>query len=470
MSGRRSAARCTSSQAHQALLETVEGLRERINAWYDAHPEATFDEIEEELGESGRAFLGDVIQLMLRRRDLGSSPEAPCCRRCGRPMVFKGYPKKVVHGLKADLKIRRAYYVCPPCEVGVFPLDRRLRLRRDRCSGGLVREVARLGTTQPSFEVAAETLSRLVGVSISDTTVWRCHREVSRQVEAHLRAEEEAVQCPVFLEQEPVPHEPIQEHASVSVDGTTVLIREEGYREVKMVSVSEVVLRPGKGKVGADEGPHGQVRGRQEDLKLSCHSYRVALGDKATFEPVLQTELARRRVSLAAKLTNVNDGADWPWDLASRYLPQRRVEVLDWPHALQNLSKAAEAAWGEGSAPAHAWLSERETELWAGRVLDVQVALEQLPRRGKARGKAIRQVKDYVARHAGRMDYQRFRQEGRPIGSGAVESAAKNVVGWRMKRGGQSWARAGATRMLAALGEVHSGRWDEACSRLAQAA
>ncbi len=342
----------------------------------------------------------------------------------------------------------------------------------------MAREAVWLGTMQPSFEVAAETLSRLVGVWISDTTVWRCHGQVAARLEGQLRAEEEQVRCPVYKGQEVRAHEPISGHASVSIDGTTVLIRDEGYREVKMVSVSEVLLRPepnsrlaASPELETEVMPQQEsVRGRQDGLKLTHHSYRAVLGDKAAFEPVLQTELARRRVGAAAKVTSVNDGADWPWDLADRYLPDWRVDVLDWPHAMQNLSKAADAAWGEGSSTAHAWLAERETELWAGRVLDVQAALEQLPRRRKARGIAIRQVKDYVAGHKARMDYQHFREEGRPIGSGTVESAAKNVVGWRLKRGGQSWSRAGCTRMLAALGEIHSDRWQEAWTRLARAA
>ena len=354
--------------------------------------------------------------------------------------------------------------------MGFSPLDRRLRLRRDSWSEGVVREAAWLGTMQPSFCVAAETFSRLTGVWMSDTTVWRCHREVTSQLETQVRAEEEGVRCPVYRGHKPKAHDPIQEHVSVSVDGTTVLIRDEGYREVKIVSVSEVVLRPGKEMADDSAMLTTQPRGRQDGLELTRHSYRAVLGDKTAFEPVLQTELGRRRVAAAAKVTNVNDGADWPWDLAERYLPAQRTEVLDWPHAMQNLSKAADAAWGEGSPQAHTWLAERETELWAGGVLDVQVALEQLPRRRKACGKAIRQVKDYVARHKARMDYQRFREEGRPIGSGTVESAAKNVVGWRLKRGGQSWSRAGCTRMLAALGEMHSGRWQEACTRLARVA
>ena len=102
--------------------------------------------------------------------------------------------------------------------------------------------------------------------------------------------------------------------------------------------------------------------------------------------------------------------------------------------------------------------------------MEVDNALHQLPRRRGDRGKAIRQVKGYVDQHWERIQYERFRKEGRPIGSGTVESGAKNVVQWRMKRGGQSWSRPGATRMLAALGELHTKRWSPTRRRFAKAA
>jgi hypothetical protein len=36
-------------------------------------------------------------------------------------MKFKGYPAKTVHGLETDARLPRAYYVCPTCQVGLFP-------------------------------------------------------------------------------------------------------------------------------------------------------------------------------------------------------------------------------------------------------------------------------------------------------------------------------------------------------------
>jgi hypothetical protein len=52
---------------------------------------------------------------------------------------------------------------------------------------------ARLGITQPSFAIAAETLSELMRVTISATTVWRHHWEVTHQLEVELEQEEQTV-------------------------------------------------------------------------------------------------------------------------------------------------------------------------------------------------------------------------------------------------------------------------------------
>jgi hypothetical protein len=334
--------------------------------------------------------------------------------------------------------------------------------------------------------MAAETMGRLSRIWISDSTVWRQHKEVAGQLETRLEKEEQEIpyyvawQDMVAMAWIPT-EEPIEAHASVSIDGVKILTREEGYREVKMVSVSEVVVEPEPEECsldlknvarGEDESVDcaEDIRGRQDGLKLTAHSYRAVLGDKTTFVPALKGELARRGVRTAAKISTPNDGADWIWDLTEKYLPPRRVEILDWPHAVENLAKAGKAGLGEGTPEVQAWLEQRKTELWNGHLVQVEIGLEQLPRRYKERGKAIRQVKSYVDQHWKRLSYDRFRAEGRPIGSGTVESAARNVVTWRMKRGGQRWSQAGATRMLAAVGEVHSHRWDTQMQRLAKAA
>jgi len=314
--------------------------------------------------------------------------------------------------------------------------------------------------------------------------VWRYHKEVSEQLEKEL---EQELRVPPYVRQEDVSamewvtaHERIEKHASVSIDGVKVLLRDEGYREVKIVSVSEVVReareeseQEAKATKRCQEdsaAEEEQGTGCQTGIKLKRHSYRAVLGDKAAFIPALKGELACRRVRQADKISAVNDGAEWIWDLVKAHLPERTVEILDWPHAVENLAKAGKAGFGEATPEAQAWLEQRKAELWNGQRMQVEIGLYQLPLRYKERGNDIRKVKGYIEQHWKRLQYDRFRAGGRPIGSGTVESAAKNVVSWRMKRGGQRWSSEGASRMLTALGEIHSNRWDTRIPHFAKAA
>jgi hypothetical protein len=121
MPGRKSKTRLSKSEAREAFVEEAGRLWDRFTAWYGAHPEATFDDIDREAGEEGRAHLGMMVELMLRGGELGAKAEAPKCERCGKEMVFKGYPEKGVEGLKVGVELRRAYYVCPDCGLGFFP-------------------------------------------------------------------------------------------------------------------------------------------------------------------------------------------------------------------------------------------------------------------------------------------------------------------------------------------------------------
>ena len=83
MPGRRSGARQTRSEARDEFLQRAEKLWDEFNGWYQDHPEATFDEMEAELGKQRRAILGNFLELGLRQGDLGATPDGPSCEQCG---------------------------------------------------------------------------------------------------------------------------------------------------------------------------------------------------------------------------------------------------------------------------------------------------------------------------------------------------------------------------------------------------
>lgn len=58
-----------------------------------------------------------------------------------------------------------------------------------------------------------------------------------------------------------------------------------------------------------------------------------------------------------------------------------------------------------------------------------------------------------------RMDYPAFRAELLPIGAGAIESTAKNLIQARQTQAGMRWTRQGAQRVASPPALHRSGRW-----------
>ena len=65
----------------------------------------------------------------------------------------------------------------------------------------------------------------------------------------------------------------------------------------------------------------------------------------------------------------------------------------------------------------------------------------------------------YCSTNATRMRYDEYLRLGYGIGSGAVESAHKQVVHARMRQAGMRWSEAGARRLLALRLLLLNGDW-----------
>jgi len=66
----------------------------------------------------------------------------------------------------------------------------------------------------------------------------------------------------------------------------------------------------------------------------------------------------------------------------------------------------------------------------------------------------------YFQTHQQRMQYQRYREQGYPLGSGIVESACKQVILARARQAGMSWRPDNLQAVLTLRAEFLSGRWD----------
>ena len=74
----------------------------------------------------------------------------------------------------------------------------------------------------------------------------------------------------------------------------------------------------------------------------------------------------------------------------------------------------------------------------------------------------LARVEEYFGNNVHRMEYPEYQAEGWQIGSGAVESACKTVVGQRLKLAGMRWGEAGSHAVchLRALYRSEKGQWE----------
>jgi hypothetical protein len=332
----------------------------------------------------------------------------------------------------------------------------KLKLRADHWSEGAARVAAQQGLQAKSFEKAAESYSDATGGSMSSDSVRRITEGFGQALEDKRVKEVQQVydpQAPQAAQTVVTVSHPMKEQANLSTDGGMVLLRAEGWKEFKMSVFSEVQVQAVKpGLTEAHPDPH---------ISLHRHSYQVGLWTADEMGQHQYLEGARRQVEGCQRLGSANDGAVWINRITTANYPQI-VYSIDWAHAHGRLSNVAKAAFGDGTTRAQQWTHEQVDLLWDGRVEEVVSALQVLNWEQISCLEDIRNSPSYFETRQHNMDYARLRREGYPIGSGTVESGINTVAHHRMKRQGRGWKRQHAQAMLAALGELHSDRFQSA--------
>ena len=153
----------------------------------------------------------------------------------------------------------------------------------------------------------------------------------------------------------------------------------------------------------------------------------------------------------------IGDGSEWIWQRAALFV--RRCEILDFWHAMEYAWAYARLQFGEGAQRAEHWTRRVAQDLKAGHVQAVIARLHTLHPRSPESRAALATLIRYYTTHAARMQYDEYQRLGYGIGSGAVESAHKQVVHARLRQAGMRWSEIGARRLLALRLLLLNGDW-----------
>jgi hypothetical protein len=105
----------------EALRTEWDALVDELHKWREAHPEASFDEIANQVTPRRQALIGKLLAALARQHGNGVEVAGIACEVCGQPLVYKGQPTREIGHLEGESELQRAYYHCPHCKGGVFP-------------------------------------------------------------------------------------------------------------------------------------------------------------------------------------------------------------------------------------------------------------------------------------------------------------------------------------------------------------
>ena len=321
-------------------------------------------------------------------------------------------------------------------------------------SEGLKREAVFLGAAASSFAMAHQILKRIGQIEMSQPSIWRCTQEAGEQFQSVEKAARSRACALPEQWTPPLRAEGADQRMGVAMDGALIHIREEGWKDVKLGVVFDVAVQP------TLDPQTDEIH----NLAQAVHnSYVAHLGGPEVLGELAWTEARRRGWEQAQDTVVLGDGAPWIWNQAALHFGQSH-QVVDWYHAKEHLTAAARLMKSDGTPAFTRWLNSRETLLYQGHAEKIAQELERAARKQEgAPAEALVKAANYFHTNHKRMNYIELRELEWPIGSGVVESGAKQVKA-RFSGPGMRWSRRGAKHLLPIRTAVLSHHFDQAWS------
>jgi hypothetical protein len=228
-------------------------------------------------------------------------------------------------------------------------------------------------------------------------------------------------------------------------------------------------LKPGHKKSKKREVTVGIIYGLDRNDKggwvVTGKHYFARLGDRRA----TMAHLGRKLEELEdepEKVLLLSDGAPQYTDLCEEYLPQA-THVIDYYHVCEYIWAAAGAVRHDSELAHEAWVRLLKQFLCEGKpelvVAMLKGALANIPKRGpgtRSRREQVETAIEYIRKRTDMMPYKDLLTEELEIGSGAVESAVRQVVELRFDGPGMRWGDTRPQHMLNLVCARLSGQWE----------
>lgn len=282
------------------------------------------------------------------------------------------------------------------------------------------------------FEEGSEILNQTLGIKISSKQIQRVSeyygQAIEEQQEQYISEEKEIPVLPILNKEELI---------YMMMDGSMVYTREEEWKEMKV----------GRIFAGIDCVPIQKNRNQITQSMYVCH-----LGNHKDFFAKMEAYIRSYK-----NIVCIADGAKWLWNWVEDNYPDV-IQILDFYHAIEKLAVFASNQYID-KEERKKWMEIQKQQLLNNNVKIIINQLQETTAISKEAEKTRTDVIRYYQNNIMRMQYKTYIEKGYLIGSGAIESAHRNVVQQRLKLSGQRWSMNGAQQIVNLRAYKKSNRW-----------
>lgn len=439
-------------------------MQVQVSLKIEIEASADLSEMEQQIQEAGQQAMREAMKQTIKQWE----DQWPCCPHCGQQQRrLEGTVRRTIATLFGRVQVPRRRFRCLSCGRRWCPANTLLaQLKGGTMTQPLQEAAALVGCSWP-YRVATQVLRRLSGAQISaeELRLQTNRKGKLHAARQHAEADQSTNASP---EAEPVPSaEQVTEPMLVGLDGGWVCSREQR---------------------GGMEGKVAVVCSHMEDLPMPKHSTTFSWSQRggprrpprqrhrlvkrrsvATFAPAKQlgelAAAAAQSVKQDPKQPQVviADGASWIKTEQQRHFPGATC-ILDWAHLWREVRGTLQAIGRAKDLSSDQQRSQQflyRSRLWQGEVDQVIRGLQELDEglEPEVREK-LRQTLVYLRNQRSWMgSYEKWKQQGYPVGSGMIERAVALVINRRMKKRGMRWLRPNATAVVALRTDVLNEDW-----------
>jgi len=276
-----------------------------------------------------------------------------------------------------------------------------------------------------------------MNVETNDTAIYRLTDEVGAYCsDLDINSNQSPYRKELALEDE--------EYLYVQSDGSMLLTREGGWKEVKL------------GRIFKSSAIYTEHTDRQW---LRDSEYVAHLGSHKVFENLMSSIIDEPYRQNSERLVFLTDGARWQWNWVEAEYPEA-IQVLDFYHVMEHVGAFISLCFRRKS-DVEKMMEKLGHILKHKGIVSLENYLKNIPRKNEKVNEEYKKLSTYISNNRTRMDYPKYRSMGLLIGSGAIESAHRTVLQRRMKLSGQRWSRNGLNNMIKLRTMKMSGYWNK---------